>query len=308
MPTAQQLMKATLVAAVILVPAAARAVSNGYDASKCHGVTHRDEQYLVRYAGTLQYWPSGTSYPDSVDVVCPITKTTSGPGITNDGLSVKASGYTSWATCTLSEYQSTINVNSNVLWQSEDDGSGYSYTMSMYGNHSNYWGSSSSWSYAELHCQLGEFATLQKYTVTEEGTVQANRRISSAAACAQTPQSDSFTYFLGAPHVPYTSPDPGQPGGFVEAYGGHAGFKMNCPMPSGAGSYVQIALGPAIGGKKMGCRASNGNTFTYVSGSEWDWKDLVFPNSGALVCAMQNDPSDGDGKVVSYRTQSRKTF
>jgi hypothetical protein len=116
MPTAQQLMKATLVAAVILVPAAARAVSNDYDASKCHGVTHRDEQYLVRYAGTLQYWPSGTSYPDSVDVVCPITKTTSGPGITNDWLSVKASGYTSWATCTLSEYQSTINVNSNVLW------------------------------------------------------------------------------------------------------------------------------------------------------------------------------------------------
>jgi hypothetical protein len=103
MPTAQQLMKAALVATVTLTSAAAHAVSNDYDASKCHGVTHRDEQYLVRYGGTLQYWPSGSVYPDSVDVVCPITKTTSGPGITNDWLSVNAYGYTGWATCTLSE-------------------------------------------------------------------------------------------------------------------------------------------------------------------------------------------------------------
>jgi hypothetical protein len=55
---------------------------------------------LVRYAGTLQYWPSGTGYPDSIDVVCPITKTTSAPGISNDWLSVTASGYSGWATCT----------------------------------------------------------------------------------------------------------------------------------------------------------------------------------------------------------------
>jgi hypothetical protein len=101
MPTAQQLMNATLIAAVNLVSvAAAHAVSNDYDASKCHGATHRDEQYLVRYAGTLQYWPSGTGYPDSIDVVCPITKTTSAPGISNDWLSVTASGYSGWATCT----------------------------------------------------------------------------------------------------------------------------------------------------------------------------------------------------------------
>ncbi len=304
----------TLAAATLgvmtLLSTAAHAASTTYQASGCHGATHGDEKYLSRYSNTIQYLPSGSQYPDEVHLVCPIVKTTSGPGIVNDSLSVTVAGYSGWATCTLSEYQTTFNGNSNVVSQFEGDGSGYYYTMSLYGNATNYWGNSTTWTYAELHCTLSQLATLTGYTVNEAGSVQANRRIVSAAACKQTPESDSYSYYLGAPHVPYAVPDPGQPGGFVEAPGGSLGFKMSCPLPAGAGAYTQVGLGPALGNYEMGCKA--GGSWSYVhraqGESEWAFKNLVFKTSVALTCAMKNNPDDGDGKVLSYRTSNSASF
>jgi hypothetical protein len=303
---------ATTISLAMLSSSAAHAVTNIIDASLCHGVSHRDEQYLARYSGTIEYLPSGTNYPDAVQLVCPVTRTTSGPGITNDYLtSVTMTGYSGFATCTLSEYGTDISGITNVLGESEASGSGYYYTLPMYGNNSGYWGTSTAWRFAEVHCTLGQYATLQQYTVVEAGSVQSRRRISSAAACIQTPESDSYAFYQGAAHIPYTSPDPAQVGGFVEAPGGHPGFDMSCPIPVGSGSYVQVALGPAVGtGHQIGCHKAGTSTFTWLpsSNTEWITKTLVFGNTGSLICAIKDDADDGDGKVISYRTANSKTF
>jgi hypothetical protein len=289
---------------VLVFPAPAHAtVSMQYNGSLCQGSTRADETRLSETSGDLKATSlNGGNY---VEVVCPIIKRTSGPGIGDDGVSVSITG-SGHVTCEFDDYMTTQAWGTtNVGWEMSDSNTSGNYVMSLGGDFGNYWGDSTHFSYSELHCQLDVNAHITNYTVYESGTVQSGRRIVSAAYCSQTAASN-YGYFQGDPFIIYTSP--GQPGGFVEVLGGSTGFKAHCAMPASSGSYVEVALGPAFNSYKMGCQRANGTGYKYVTGGQWDTGYVVLPSSGGVDCFMQNDPPDGDGKIFAYRTQSSSTF
>lgn len=289
---------------VLVLPSRAHgAPAVQYNGSLCQGSTRADETRLSETSGDLK--ATSLNNGNYVAVVCPIIKRTSGPGITDDGVSVTITG-SGHVTCEFDDYMTTQYWGTtNVGWEMADSNTTGNYTISLGGDLGNYWGSSTNFSYSELHCQLDVNAHITSYTVYEPGALQTGRRIVSAAYCSQTALSN-YAYQQGDPFIIYTSP--GQPGGFVEVLGGSSGFKAHCAMPASSGSYVQVALGPAFNSYRMGCQRASGTGYKYVTGGQWDTGYVVLPSSGGVDCFMQNDPTDGDGKIFAYRTQSSSTF
>lgn len=200
-------------------------------------------------------------------------------------------------TCTLTEYQTKpnpYNSSTNIIWQSaptSGSGSTINFTISGSGisGHFDGYSTPGAFIYAELSCKLNQYAGVSWYQFNENGSNQPYRRIVSAAYCAS---AGNYHYNVSSPTTGF--------GGFLEQdY--PTGFYATCPMPAGVGSYVQIALGPAIGGETMGARRSNSSTWQWVSGAEFDPQYLLF-SAGTLICAEYNDPLNGDGQVFAYRT------
>jgi hypothetical protein len=287
----------------MLLPAGAHAsVTTVVNADACHGLMPSDEANLSRYAGNLEAVEAAT-------VVCPITKTTSGPGISNDKLvSVTVTGYSGWGDCTLTEYSTDISLlPTNVRGQSKAQFSGYYYTPVLYGSVSGYWGNSSNWTAAQLVCHLSGGVNLQHYSVVEAGTAQAGRRIGSSTFCKSLGAGSTVNFYEGLASDPSIIPNPAYRGGYFESV--DSGFKMQCPTP--AGTYVQIAFGPAFGGThQIGCRNNSTTTFSYVptSAVEWVSKTLVLSNSSPLTCQQKDNAADGDGKILAFRTGPTSTF
>ncbi len=286
--------------ALVLAPAAAGAVSMTYDGSRCHGASAEDERFLIRDSNTLTVASPGAHGNGNATVVCPIFKTTSGPNLTNDAIDyVRISGYSGNVACTATVYQTTgTSYGINTLEQASNAAYGYYYTYDLaISGTTNYWGNSTGWKYAELTCTIDANGYLSSYTVAEEGTIQTNRRIVSSANCSES-TVDSWSNRFGLPFIPYRQS--GSWGGFVEQ--DHVGFSPTCPLPAGAGTRVQIALGPSLNPTNlMGCRKASSNTWKRVKGAEYAIKTVTF-DADTLVCGLQQDLEGGDAKILSYRT------
>jgi hypothetical protein len=292
---------------------AAVPVGTHYDASACRGTSDEDAAKLGHSGATIF-----TDALGGADVVCPIIKKTSGPGIFNDSLNaVQVSGFSrpshsSSVQCWLTEYHQRVNPwnpppsGTNAFSQSENTGSGstgasFNFSLGVsgiYGYWDGYWGSDS-YLYAEITCHLNQFSGLTGYQVDENGSDQTGYRIVSAANCTPTA---NFHSVLG---VPPTSSD-GVWGGYLEQDDG-TGWTATCPMPPGAGAYVQISVGPAIGDNWLGCRRTDDLWWKWAYGEEYELNDLLF-YTGPLICAMWDDAPNGDGRVYSYRTGQSETF
>jgi len=281
-----------------------------YSGSLCRGTDTDYEGHVSRSSGHL----SATA---NVHVVCPIIKTTSGPGIWDgDEISNVTVSFasSSVATCWLTIYSANQfgdqgqNVPTNVMEQSF--GSVSSSTISLSSETVSYWNGYEdhhTWYYPELYCEIDSGGTLTSYSVTEEGTVQDYDRIAPESNCANATGGDHYNYV-----------EPGAPGGndwggYVAAAGSESGFSMVCPVLAGGGSAIEIAVGPTISpptmaGNLMGCESTDTSTWQYAdydSGYQFPPQVLTYSQTtpSELICQMQNlPPTGGDAKVFSYRT------
>jgi hypothetical protein len=283
-----------LVVGVSLPAAAAHAVSNTYNGVECRGITSADQARLTP-SDDISIIAS-----DDAEVVCPVYKTTSGPGITsNDDItSVVVTAFFGQVDCDLEDYQTQdAGSSSNVIAQDTDTNNGYYYTLTMSTGTQGYWGNSSAWKYAELHCKIYAGAGLYSYDVNENGSAQTSRRIVSSAAC--TPAAVSGSYH----HTVAGGPAPGVWGGYLEH--DNTGFTASCRQSPGAGAYTQIALGPSVTSDRIGCKRASSGGFSFVSGSTPQYLSFA---SDTLICQHENNPSGGDGRIFSYRTAPTNSF
>jgi hypothetical protein len=286
----------------------------------CHGKLPADQANLNVVA------PGVLIPPASIDIVCPITKTTSGPGVTSgDAISnVHVTASFGSMTCTLRSYQvdprqATGNGTSNVLEQSgplsasSQDSHVVAVDLSLPMT-TNYWQTANTWLYAELFCTVAANTHFFGYTVTEDGTNQPNVRIVSSAACSPSAATGSNYDFYADVDKIYGW------GGYLESLhqDGSTYFSTTCPSGSAPGSYVQMALGPHISSTTnlMGCGlAGQPATWQYVpplvgtSDPGFPPETLIFPHSSSnLVCEIKNHPPDGDAKMYSFRTTADPSF
>jgi hypothetical protein len=284
------------------------AVSNTYNGSLCHGASHTDEATLTRSSGTIT---TNTAY---TQIVCPIIKTTSGPGITGDEISsVTVTASAGTATCYLGIY----NANKyQYYWdtnlQEEDSdtlSSSNSWSVTLTSYQDGYWEGyedHDTWYYADLFCQFtSSNANIVNYTVVESGTAQTKYRIANAANCAQTPESDaSYAYYKG---------DPYNAGGFVAAVSDATDerhFNIVCP-PMASLSYAEIAIGPSSqSGHYMQCAIGAYTPYVFNTATVYNMPPLTHSYSyygpTTLTCNLVfgTPPVLGDARVLSYRFAS----
>ncbi len=138
-------------------------------------------------------------------------------------------------------------------------------------------------------------------------------RIASAANCTNTNAGTHYNYFEKGKPVTYSPVfDRGTWGGFVQAATDESGFNMLCPTLPGAGSAVEIAVGPTISPPTtppnwMGCGSTDTWTWQYSSYNslgQFPPQILTYSQTtpSSLLCAMYDHPNIGDAKVYSYRS------
>jgi hypothetical protein len=247
--------------------------------------------------------PSSAHVQGAAWVVCPIFKTTSADGLSNDSISSVKVHFTQNASasarCRLTDYLSRLGSNgSNWVASNASTKSGTNFTISLATGSSNYWNANGKagtdgWMYAELFCEIGPGADLKSYDVIENGTTQTGKSIVSSAWCQANP--DLFDYFPNT-----TSGTQGGPLGYLEGIGDADGFIVDCPPPYSSAT-VEIAVGPPINGDFFGCE--NGSVMQWTSaGPEFVSQYLTIPNNGTLSCWTASGSSSGDPKIWSVRT------
>jgi hypothetical protein len=305
--------KATLFAGSILVmlvtyEGTSHAVSNTYNGSQCHGVQHSEESTMTRSSGTITTSSSGTA------VVCPIIKTTSGPGITGDEISsVTVAASAGNTTCYLGVY----NANKYQLWddtnlQEEDSAtlsSSNSWSITLTSIQDGYWEGyedHDTWYYAELYCTFNNAGSnIVSYTVNESGTAQTKYRIAGAANCAQSPESASSYYYYRGTSV--------SAGGFVGAVSDgtdESHYNIVCPPIGSSLSNAEIAVGPSTNSShNMECKIGAFSFSTFAAGTHNMpplTKTLSYFGPDSLTCNMVFGSGNvlGDARVLSYRFAS----
>jgi hypothetical protein len=251
---------------------------------------------------------------DSVNVICPMVKHTSSPGGFDEYIADVAADVVSSESnlaCELNIYGLQIQPGVDSIIQSTGfiptpggpfDLGGFSTDI--------FWDEGiatpyTNWYSSEVICQMNLGTTINKFTVTENGSLQSNYRIFSASNCAPTLNSSSYDYFSG---------ESGGPSGFWEAKQ-QSGFTVNCPVPSDAGRGVQLSAGPSISGggvDQLQCSSDGGSHWITVPQNPPAAEPADFPTqtvsfavkSGAqnITCKMTGINNDGDGKIASYRT------
>jgi hypothetical protein len=299
-----------LLAATWLFPSAARAdISTVYNGDGCKVQEASDASRVTRSGGAITV-PTASF----VSVMCPITKLTSGPGITNDQLywaAVNVYSPTSGSvSCNLKVASAFFAGPSGTNVEGSDPATGKrSYTGTGTGNinfssglpKTAYWTNSTRWSYPYLSCTIRTGAKINTYTINERGSTQANHRIYGPAHCQP---GDGAEYF-------FVEGDSTQRGGYVE---GTEMFMWTCDIPSTAARGLQASVGPSISGDAPFKTSTNFGTHYYTippnpvgtSFTEFPTK-IARHTYGAgartLIFWQQPNAADtGDPKVFSFRT------
>jgi hypothetical protein len=291
---------APFAAALMLLSGTASALHKvTYDVTRCQGVTDSLDQGIERFSG-------GITVSSNTEIICPIVKHTSGPGLKNDRIiSVDVPVAFGKVDCTLSIYEVKPGQQQRVLENRQNFFNGYYSVLTMGSYTSGYWLNSNSWLYAQMHCNIGGGARMFNYSVSEDGTAQSGKRIVSAAGCDQFPVAPAYSFYGG---------NTWSSSGFVQVSGDEQDFRMVCGLPTGAARYVQIALGPHIDSAnttdQMGCSIQGrNNSWQYigprpVGQSEFVPQMLTFTQTTPtnLICQVRNQPINGDAKIFSYRS------
>jgi hypothetical protein len=300
-------------------------VSSSYDVWNCLGEDHASNKRQAPSQGLSQTTSSkGVHTLTNVsggtqNVWCPIPRTTSGPGITNDlfyslQVPIQTSGTVN---CFINVWDTTITTyldsasNSIYGWTGSLSTSG-TLTVTNLGYYpDDYWdgnGTGSDWYYMDFTCELPNGASMQSYTVQEWGTKQSTARIYPAANCQNDP-NDNIPW----EYQPFPDPTQNGPGGFLYAEAGTGPFEFDCPVSTNV--TVNFAVVPPTGGSNnvLGCKIENAALGT-VTNPSLDWfvrgvsgfesTQILGPistgSSHRMLWCGTPDP-DGDGSIVSYR-------
>jgi hypothetical protein len=229
-----EMIGASCVAAVMLTAAPALALSTSNNASRCVGANNYDQSQVSYPLG------GGIQVSGGATIVCPIDKTTSGPGVSNDAMQgvdlFKMTGVVLPDSCTLRIYWSTTESFGDNLVATRTGNRGIPGAAQLNigpVSWSEFWWDGVSWFYPEMTCSLQANQGILTYTVKEAGTKQT-ARIFSPNACRAVPPTAT-----------------GQSGwGFIESPGG-SGMFYKCPI---VGTTAQFAL----------LRSGNPNGFSLV--------------------------------------------
>jgi hypothetical protein len=318
-------------------------ITNTYDPTACYAVDSGSNGNLQR-ANKGNHTTAKLTNPSTgftVNVFCPIIKTTSGPGIANDQIwdanvpVTVPSGQTVQCGIEVFDNQPFPELGNNFV-ESSFTSLISSGTMnigfeSQFSGPSDYWdgyGTAPAWFYADIECQLPPGASLGPgfYSVDEEGAVQPNR-IYPVSACSPDPANGMFWHMfdfdLGS--------DP--QGGGLASNGVSTGpkFIWDCPAPSSSSVEFEIfpdeGLTNGVPNQTFGCSLdtrrdpqtwpsktvdSNSSPWAFQTipmgaqgGAAYGSPLMRTPSGGShkFVCDTFPDTTDGDGGIYSYRTE-----
>ncbi len=276
-------------------------------------------------AGTLVYYKGTDCRPDGdsqaftknadgsivagsngSNITCPITKTTSGPGVTDDSIYAAelqidtGPNATSRVACSLFVYQNIFtdgNHTNIVPGQIFNEAIAEGAHLTAIGFDSettnNFWSpAGGGWLTAEMHCELTAGATLFTYLVAENGTDQGTR-IYGPSSCTKNAGMSASLFF-----VPSMNGDLNNPGlmGYMESREGAAPdkFTVNCPAAAGSTRIVDVTA------------SSNFNDNVYCGGvnvatkgtPEFQAVRTSITATSAFDCTQ---PGSGDGNLFSFR-------
>jgi hypothetical protein len=293
-----------------------------YDATKCWGDNKNDDTTanFQRTTGKIKNISTQT-----MNIHCPIVKTTSGPGITNDQLAwadvpVQTSGGAA-VECRINMWHSETIDDSigNLIWISSNSRSttGTMRVDTSVFSPTSFWNFGSDagvpkWLFADLICELPPQASITNYSVNERGTNQTGYRIYPSLSCS--PDSTNNQNWRNIPERP--APDISFGGFNMGQATGGTKYAMKCPLP--ANTIVRYSVMRALGGQTLGCKLNSNNfsTFTWTAadiGEEWHSQILRQFTQPMIVAPVSNGMTDnlfcgvnsssGDGKLISYRTR-----
>jgi len=236
------LMLATFVT-VSFFATRAGAVTNDYDGYNCLPAIANDPNI------TYDSVNGGIKASAQSDIICEIVKTTSYPAtpantsdkITDIEVSINNNGMSTGIFCAVQVYSSfapssgTNATSDTVSHRSVTANTSISFPSGL--TTTNWWGSSSSWHYAQLECTLPGGTEMNSYSVTEQGTDNAFHIYPAWSLCSpadSTTATANLTYTLGVSQM--------FPSGFLAAPGGGSEFFYSCYLP---GASAQFSITPA---------------------------------------------------------------
>jgi hypothetical protein len=248
-------------------------------------------------------------------IVCPVIKTTSGPSITSGDaitdvdVEVNLSTGTS-VDCHLVVYDSNLPTvsTSNALFDYNDSTnvSGYSTLNITTGSSPNvgWWGSSTSWRYAQILCEVTGSSALKpveivQYWVTENGSAQSTM-IYPPSICAPDPSMTSMWSFS---NMRSTS---GGTAGFLESEQGTGTdlFKWECGgHTSDSNLQIDISVGKNINYTTTLNAQSGGGSQSIPSGAEFPSVVYSKQFNNVWFGFFINTPGSGDFRLFSFRTR-----
>jgi hypothetical protein len=245
---------------VLLAADRANAVTTNYDGGGC-----------IALGGSSITISSGvvTATSSPAEIVCPITKTTSGPSTSGDKISawtatINNQSHSPGIDCQVAVYSSEIDgdTDSNLIFNDEHQSATADSSISRTVNFDmidGYWGDDI-WAYAELECRLQSGEKLSGYSVTESGTDNGNYIYPGFAVCSPVSGSVGYNYYAEL------SGGNGGPNGLLEAQGGGGStfFEVACFLPA---STAQWTTTPAINSSGWGVSWSSSGSFSFVTGS-----------------------------------------
>src|SRR5579872_1879600 len=317
--------------AVLAISAQAQAqVKLTWDASRCLPAD-RDVSGVVATPPNPKTKPptpgqikNGSSTPQIVH--CPIIRTTSGPGFTDDyllGADVPVQVPAGKSVSCFASAWSTLIADSQtgnlVEVTPAISGTTVVHVPGLF-NTSGYWyggnppSGPAKWFYADLSCTLPPQAILKDYQVTEEGA-DAGYRIYPSTNCSVDGSNTILWEYINS------AVEHGTEGGYIRGQSSHdaANFAMNCPVSNNRVVNFAVSWGGAL--NLTGCNLNN------TDFSRWTWSAVADPQGSAwpteILPVNPGNPAEpfmtiplvgtyqlncgvngtvGDGKLLSYRS------
>jgi hypothetical protein len=271
--TLRQVRVLLLTTVAVLVSFSTAHRANAWTGDLCQGASWTDAEKITYTSGQLRV---SASAGQDVKIACPVIKTTSGPGVTNDAItqaSVRFANANPYpADCSLSIYSAAAGRTSvNLVKRINGHVNAGTNTLKITPTGSElvtrYWKGlgligGNSWYYAQVECTLKPGAIVKYFSVVEAGVDQPGMRIAPSSYCynGNGPKyrtihvPDSTQSFMTASNAPAGSNPPGE-----------AGFNPLCTAPAGTGAAVQISVGAgaSTAGYAVLCNTTN------AMGVEW---------------------------------------
>jgi len=301
----------------LLASQRASAQSWSMGASWCRPETPTDKANLkwqLQSNGQAGYTNIGSG---GATVHCGLAKTTSGPGLANDNLTSvsatfpaagngtsscrvdvrKMSADSTWGNTPPQLVDQQVKLNIGVGTTTVYTSNGSSFT--------NYWGTNTTWAYAELICTLTPGAAITGFAYNEAGNYQGNQRVAPA----------SWGGMFAGSGYSYN----GSGVGVLEALESQgSSFKWTGTMYPDGNSTLRIMVGPSISELQfsdMSC-TFEGTTTAVMRNSpvtnDYPARVITFTRTDTngqddFSCSLlQNDPNhdptaSGDSKIFSYK-------